>query len=160
MSSSSLIWVLHGPNLNRLGMREPEIYGATTLSEINSLLQSEGSALGVKIETFQSNHEGAMIDHIHQAPGRGVRYILINPAAFTHTSVAVRDALASVAIPFIEVHLTNVHRREAFRHQSYFSDLAQAVICGLGPWGYSAALRFAAGQLDGRELSAPGAPSA
>ncbi len=160
MSSSSLIWVLHGPNLNRLGMREPEIYGATTLSEINGLLQSEGNALGVKIETFQSNHEGVMIDHIHQAPGRGVRYILINPAAFTHTSVAIRDALASVAIPFIEVHLTNVHRREAFRHQSYFSDLAQAVICGLGPSGYSAALRFVAGQLDGREPSAPGAPSA
>jgi 3-dehydroquinate dehydratase-2 len=85
---------------------------------------------------------------------------LINPAAFTHTSVAVRDALASVVIPFIEVHLTNVHRREAFRHQSYFSDLAQAVICGLGPWGYSAALRFAASQLDGREQSGPGAPSA
>jgi len=136
-------------------MREPEIYGATTLSEINSLLQSEGATLGVKVESFQSNHEGAMIDHIHQAPGRNVRYILINPAAFTHTSVAVRDALASVAIPFVEVHLTNVHRREAFRHHSYFSDLAQAVVCGMGPWGYSAALRFAADQLDGHARSAP-----
>lgn len=144
MSSSSLIWVLHGPNLNRLGLREPEIYGTTTLDQINQALVQEGKSLGLQVECFQSNHEGAIIDHLHQAPAKGVKFILINPAAFTHTSVAIRDALAAVAIPFVEVHLSNVHRREAFRHHSYFSDLAEAVICGLGPAGYHAALRFAA----------------
>lgn len=147
MSSSSLIWVLHGPNLNRLGLREPEIYGSTTLQEINQQLLSKATSLGLSLESFQTNHEGAMIDKIHQAPGHNVAFILINPAAFTHTSVAVRDALAAVAIPFVEVHLSNVHRREPFRHQSYFSDLAEAVICGLGPMGYQAALDFAAKKL-------------
>ena len=117
MSSSSLIWVLHGPNLNRLGLREPEIYGTTTLDQINQALVQEGKSLGLQVECFQSNHEGAMIDHLHQAPAKGVKFILINPAAFTHTSVAIRDALAAVAIPFVEVHLSNVHRREAFRHR-------------------------------------------
>jgi 3-dehydroquinate dehydratase II len=144
MSLSSLIWVLHGPNLNRLGLREPEIYGTTTLDQINASLTEHGKDLGLSVECFQTNHEGAMIDHLHQAPGRGVRFILINPAAFTHTSVAIRDALAAIAIPFVEIHLSNVHRREAFRHHSYFSDLAEAVICGLGPAGYQAALAFAA----------------
>jgi 3-dehydroquinate dehydratase II len=144
MSSSSLIWVLHGPNLNRLGLREPEIYGSTTLAEIEQQLDARARSLGVSIESFQTNHEGVMIDKIHQAPGQGVKFILINPAALTHTSVAVRDALAGVAIPFVEVHLSNVHRREPFRHHSYFSDLAEAVICGLGPMGYQAALEFAA----------------
>ncbi len=147
MSSSSLIWVLHGPNLNRLGLREPEVYGATTLSEIDQALGIKAKSLGISLECFQTNHEGVMIDKIHQAPGQGVRFILINPAAFTHTSVAVRDALAAVAIPFVEVHLSNVHRREPFRHQSYFSDLAEAVVCGLGPMGYYAALEFAAKKL-------------
>jgi len=144
MSSSALIWVLHGPNLNRLGLREPEIYGTTTLDQINQSLMQQGQALGLTVECFQSNHEGAIIDHLHQAAGRGVNFLLINPAAFTHTSVAIRDALAAVAIPFVEIHLSNVHRREAFRHHSYFSDLAEAVICGLGPAGYNAALAFAA----------------
>lgn len=147
MSSSSLIWVLHGPNLNRLGLREPEIYGTTTLDQIDQALVQEGQSLGLNVECFQSNHEGAMIDHLHQAPARGVRFIVINPAAFTHTSVAIRDALAAITIPFVEVHLSNVHRREAFRHHSYFSDLAEAVICGLGPAGYHAALRFAAAKV-------------
>jgi 3-dehydroquinate dehydratase II len=148
MSLSSLIWVLHGPNLNRLGLREPEIYGTTTLDQINASLTEQGKALGLNVECFQTNHEGAMIDHLHQAPGRGVKFILINPAAFTHTSVAIRDALAAVAVPFVEVHLSNVHRREAFRHHSYFSDLAEAVICGLGPAGYAAALAFAAQKIN------------
>ena len=149
MSSSSLIWVLHGPNLNRLDLREPEIYGATTLDAINSRLINEGKALGVGVDCWQSNHEGDMIDRVHQAPQQAVKFIIINPAAFTHTSVALRDALAAVAIPFVEVHLSNVHRREPFRHHSYFSDLAQAVICGLGPQGYSAALNYAAQHING-----------
>ncbi len=149
MSLSSLIWVLHGPNLNRLGLREPEIYGGTTLETINQNLVAEGKALGVTVDCWQSNHEGDFIDRIHQAPNASVKFIVINPAAFTHTSVALRDALAAVAIPFVEVHLSNVHRREPFRHHSYFSDLAQAVICGLGPQGYSAALAYAANQLHG-----------
>ena len=144
MSLSPLIWVLHGPNLNRLGQREPEIYGSATLDQINQKLSQRGQALGVQTDFFQTNHAGAMIEKIHQAPGSGVRFIVINPAAFTHTSVAIRDALASVSIPFVEVHLSNVHRREPFRHQSYFSDLAEAVICGLGPAGYVSALEFAA----------------
>lgn len=147
MSSSSLIWVLNGPNLNRLGLREPGIYGATTLAEIDRELHARADSLSVSLETFQTNHEGVMIDRIHQAPSQGVGFILINPAAFTHTSVAVRDALAAVAIPFVEIHISNVHRREPFRHHSYFSDLAEAVICGLGPMGYQAALEFAAKKL-------------
>lgn len=140
MSSSSLIWVLHGPNLNRLGQREPHIYGHTTLAQIDDMLRSRAEQAGMKLESFQSNHEGDLIDRVHQAPAKGVAYMVINPAAFTHTSVALRDAVASVAIPFVEVHLSNVHQREAFRHVSYFSDLAQAVICGLGPAGYMAGL--------------------
>lgn len=147
MSSSSLIWVLHGPNLNRLGAREPEIYGATTLEQIDGSLSERAKSLGVSVDSFQTNHEGAMIERIHQAPSKGVGFILMNPAAFTHTSVAIRDAIASVAIPFVEIHISNVHRREPFRHHSYFSDLAEAVICGLGPAGYLAALEYAAQKL-------------
>jgi len=143
MSVSSAIWVLHGPNLNRLGQREPTIYGSTTLAEIDQSLKTQGQASGVSVESFQTNHEGQMIERIHQAPAAGIGFIVINPAAWTHTSVAVRDAIASVTIPFVEVHLSNVHRREAFRHHSYFSDLAEAVVCGLGPAGYTAALDFA-----------------
>jgi 3-dehydroquinate dehydratase II len=143
MSSSPLIWVLHGPNLNKLGQREPEVYGHTTLPQIDQMLIDHGKKHGVQVATFQSNHEGQLIDHLHQAPAAGVKFIVFNPAAFTHTSVAIRDALSAIATPFIEVHLSNVHRREAFRHHSYFSDIAQAVICGLGPAGYLAALDFA-----------------
>jgi 3-dehydroquinate dehydratase-2 len=150
VSAKSLFWVLHGPNLNRLGQREPSVYGTTTLDEIDASLQSLAQSHQVGLACHQSNHEGVLIDLIHQASEQGVTGIVINPAAYTHTSVALRDALATVQIPFVEVHLSNVHRREPFRHQSYFSDLAQAVICGLGPQGYTAALTFLIGQLDRR----------
>lgn len=137
------ILVLHGPNLNLLGTREPGVYGSVTLEKINADLVEIGAKAGTKVETFQSNHEGALVDRIHAARADGTQFILINPAAFTHTSVALRDALAAVDIPFVEVHLSNVHRREAFRHHSYFSDLAVGVIAGLGADGYRLALDFA-----------------
>ncbi|MGE5945457.1 MAG: type II 3-dehydroquinate dehydratase [Betaproteobacteria bacterium] len=136
------ILVIHGPNLNLLGTREPEIYGSTTLSDINLSLARLAEAAGVALEAFQSNHEGALIERIHAAREQGVGAIIINPAAYTHTSVALRDALAAVAIPFVEVHLSNVHAREVFRHHSYFSDLAIGVICGLGHDGYRLALDY------------------
>ena len=140
---STSIWVLHGPNLNLLGTREPGVYGSATLAEIDAELGRIAADAGVKLETFQSNHEGAIVDRIQQARSAGVDFIVINPAAYTHTSVAIRDALAAVAIPFVEVHLSNVHRREPFRHRSYLSDLAVGVIAGLGPAGYRFALQFA-----------------
>ncbi|MBN9475733.1 MAG: type II 3-dehydroquinate dehydratase [Bordetella sp. SCN 67-23] len=137
------ILVLHGPNLNLLGTREPGIYGATTLADIDARLLALAQQHGASLASFQSNHEGALVDRIQAAAGEGVDFIVINPAAYTHTSVAVRDALAAVAVPFIEVHLSNVHKREAFRHRSYFSDLAVGVIAGLGVDGYEAAVRYA-----------------
>ena len=137
------ILVIHGPNLNLLGTREPAVYGSTTLADINQRLTAVAAAAGVGLEHFQSNHEGALIDRLHATRGTDIAFIVINPAAFTHTSVALRDALAAVALPFVEVHLSNVHRREPFRHHSYFSDLAEAVIAGLGADGYEAGLRFA-----------------
>jgi 3-dehydroquinate dehydratase-2 len=137
------VWVLHGPNLNLLGTREPQVYGTTTLADIDRQLAADAAAAKVPLETFQSNHEGALVERIHAARAAGVGYIVINPAAFTHTSVAIRDALAGVGIPFVEVHLSNVHRREPFRHHSYLSDLAVGVIAGLGPSGYRFALQFA-----------------
>lgn len=137
------ILVLHGPNLNMLGLREPGIYGATTLAGINQNLTEICQKAGHHILTLQSNAEYELIDRIHEARKEGVDFILINPAAFTHTSVALRDALLSVDIPFIEVHLSNVHKREAFRHHSYFSDIAQGVICGFGAESYSLALQAA-----------------
>ena len=137
------VWVLHGPNLNLLGTREPGIYGSTTLAQIDTMLAEVGAASGVHVESFQSNAEGALVDRIQSARDNEVAFIIINPAAYTHTSVAIRDALAAVAIPFIEVHLSNVHQREAFRHHSYLSDLATGVIAGLGPSGYRFALQFA-----------------
>lgn len=136
------ILVVHGPNLNLLGTREPEVYGNVTLSDINVSLSRLAEAAGADLECFQSNHEGALIERIHAAREQGVCAIIINPAAFTHTSVALRDALAGVAIPFVEVHLSNVHAREPFRHHSYFSDLATGVICGLGHEGYRLALEY------------------
>ena len=139
----STILVIHGPNLNLLGMREPEVYGNLTLDNINQKLIAQAQNASLSLDTFQSNWEGAIVDRIHQAQKEGVQFIIINPAALTHTSVAVRDALLGVAIPFIEVHLSNVHAREAFRHHSYLSDKAVGVICGLGAKGYSAALDFA-----------------
>jgi 3-dehydroquinate dehydratase II len=142
-ASISAILVLHGPNLNLLGTREPAVYGSTTLAQIDQRLGELAQAAGVRLETFQSNHEGALIDRIHAAKVSQIDFIIINPAAFTHTSVALRDALAGVGVPFAEVHLSNVHRREPFRHHSYFSDVAEAVIAGMGPYGYEAALGYA-----------------
>ena len=138
------ILILNGPNLNLLGTREPEHYGRTTLADIESRAKALGQELGVGVETFQSNAEHELVGRIQQAPAAGVRFIIINPAAFTHTSVALRDALAAVQIPFIEVHLSNVHAREPFRHKSYLTDIAVGVIAGLGPIGYELALRAAA----------------
>lgn len=137
------VLVLHGPNLNLLGTREPEVYGSTTLAQIDAELKQIGANAGATVVTFQSNHEGALIDRVQAAAKDGTGFIVINPAALTHTSVGLRDALAGVAIPFIEVHLSNVHRREPFRHKSYFSDLAVGTIVGLGPDGYRLALTHA-----------------
>lgn len=139
--------VLHGPNLNLLGTREPGHYGSTTLAEINLALAHRAEAVGVQLEAFQSNHEGALIERVHAAQQQGVRYLIINPAAYTHTSIALRDALAGTNIPFVEVHLSNVHAREPFRHQSYFSDLAIGVITGLGSEGYLLALEYLLGRI-------------
>lgn len=140
------ILVLHGPNLNLLGTREPEHYGSTTLADINARLVARAKADKVMLECLQSNSEAALIERVHAA-WQQTNYIIINPAAFTHTSVALRDALAAVAIPFIEVHLSNVFAREPFRHHSYFSDLAVGVISGLGAQGYELALGHALTQL-------------
>ncbi len=135
--------VINGPNLNLLGTREPEHYGLDTLEKINQRLEQQASAQGYSLECVQSNAEVELIEHIHRAGAEGVRFILINPAAFTHTSVALRDALSGVGIPFIEIHLSNVHAREAFREHSYFSDIAVGVISGLGALGYELALQAA-----------------
>lgn len=136
------ILVIHGPNLNLLGTREPEIYGSETVEDINQRLTKKASSAGHKLSAFQSNAEHQLIERIHAARNEGIDFILINPGAFTHTSIAIRDALLGVAIPFIEIHLSNVHARETFRHKSYFSDVATGVICGLGSKGYDAALDF------------------
>lgn len=137
------ILVLHGPNLNLLGTREPAVYGHQTLHDINQRLSESALARGAQCVAFQSNHEGELVDRIHAARQDGTDFILINAGAYTHTSIAVRDALAAVAIPFVEVHLSNVHKREAFRHHSYLSDLAVGVVVGLGAFGYEAALQYA-----------------
>jgi 3-dehydroquinate dehydratase-2 len=142
------ILVLHGPNLNLLGEREPEIYGSTTLSDINQDLQEQAVTAGHHLLAVQSNAEYELVERIHDARHEGINYIIFNPAAFTHTSVALRDALSAVAIPFIEVHLSNIHRREEFRRKSYFSDLADGVICGLGAQGYTLALSAAIKNLE------------
>lgn len=136
------ILVLHGPNLNLLGTREPEIYGSTTLKDIDDSLTSLAEQAGAKLLTFQSNHEGALVDRIQAAASDGTTHIVINAGAYTHTSVAIRDALSAIKRPVIEVHLSNVYRREPFRHHSYLSDIAVAVIAGLGAEGYRAAIRF------------------
>ena len=143
------ILVLNGPNLNLLGTREPGVYGHTTLSDIEQTLAEKAQSLGAELESFQSNAEFEIIERIHKAGHDGVDFIIINPAAFTHTSVAIRDAILGVSIPFIEVHISNVHAREAFRAHSYFSDKAVGVICGLGPQGYEFALASALEQLKG-----------
>ncbi|MCU0936965.1 MAG: type II 3-dehydroquinate dehydratase [Gammaproteobacteria bacterium] len=141
------ILVLHGPNLNLLGSREPDHYGSDSLASINEALTRRAKAAGHELDAFQSNAEHELIDRVHQAGREGVRFILINPAAFTHTSVALRDALLGVGVPFIEVHLSNVYRREPFRHRSYISDVAVGVITGLGSQGYALALDAALARL-------------
>jgi 3-dehydroquinate dehydratase II len=141
------ILVLHGPNLNLLGTREPEVYGRVALPEINSSLATLAEKAGVTLKAFQSNAEVELIEEIHGANDEKVDFIIINPAAFTHTSIALRDALAATRIPFVEVHLSNIFAREAFRKESYFSDLAVGVISGLGAKGYELALRYALASL-------------
>ncbi|NIP73775.1 MAG: type II 3-dehydroquinate dehydratase [Gammaproteobacteria bacterium] len=143
----SRILVLNGPNLNLLGSREPEHYGTQSLAEIDKRLSEAARKAGHELETFQSNAEHELVERVQQAAQAGVSFILINPAAFTHTSVALRDALSAAGIPFIEIHLSNVYRRESFRHHSYFSDLAVGVIAGLGAQGYELALQAALRQL-------------
>jgi 3-dehydroquinate dehydratase-2 len=143
MSAFKNILVLHGPNLNLLGMREPEHYGSATLAAIDQTLATRAKGAGVALASFQSNVEGDLVNRIQQAQRENVDFIIINPAAFTHTSIAMRDALAAVKIPFIEVHLSNVFAREEFRHRSYFTDLAVGIISGLGSKGYELALEYA-----------------
>ena len=137
------ILVINGPNLNLLGKREPGIYGSQTLADIERTLAETASRHRAGIDFFQSNHEGALVDRIHAAREDGTDFIIINAGALTHTSIALRDALAAAALPFIEVHLSNVYRREAFRHHSYLADLAEGSIVGLGPAGYTLALEYA-----------------
>lgn len=139
---ASNLLLLNGPNLNLLGTREPATYGHTTLADIESAAVAQAAAAGATLQFFQSNHEGALIDRIHAARQQGIDAIVINPGGLTHTSVALRDALAAVAIPFIEVHISNVHQRESFRHHSFLSALARGVICGLGTDGYRLAIDF------------------
>ena len=142
------ILVLHGPNLNLLGTHEPDIYDSTTLADIDAQLQLIAKTNGHHLQSMQSNAEYELIERIHLARPEGINFIIFNPAAFTHTSIALRDALLAVDIPFIEVHLSNVHARDSFRHHSYFSDIARGVICGLGAQGYQFALQAAMDQLN------------
>ncbi len=135
--------LLNGPNLNLLGTREPAVYGASTLADIENAATAQAAAAGASLTCFQSNHEGALIDRIHAARAEGVEAIVINPGGMTHTSVALRDALAGVAIPFVEVHISNIYQREEFRHHSYLSAIAIGTICGLGTEGYRFAIDFA-----------------
>jgi 3-dehydroquinate dehydratase-2 len=149
-NSAGIVLVLHGPNLNLLGTREPKVYGRETLADINARLQATGRRRGVEVRCFQSNAEGALVYRVQAARAEGVGFIVANPAAYTHTSVALRDALSAVAIPFVEVHLSNIHAREAFRRHSYFSDIALGTICGLGGRGYDLALEIALDRLGGQ----------
>ena len=147
MTAKSVL-VVHGPNLNLLGVREPEHYGKVTLADINSSLESQAKHSGIALETYQSNAEADIVAKIQTLAVNKVDFIIINPAAFTHTSVSIRDAISAVNIPFIEVHLSNVYARESFRHHSYFSDIAVGVISGLGADGYKAALQFAINKIN------------
>ena len=143
LTMAKKLLLLNGPNLNLLGTREPEVYGAATLADIESAASAQAGAAGATLICFQSNHEGALIDRIHAAKTDGVDMIVINPGGLTHTSVALRDALAGVAIPFVEVHISNIYQREEFRHHSFLSAIAQGTICGLGTDGYRLAIDFA-----------------
>jgi 3-dehydroquinate dehydratase-2 len=143
----SELLLINGPNLNLLGSREPKLYGTKSLAQIENDLISEAERLGHRLNVYQSNHEGELVDRVHKARTDAVAYILLNPGAYTHTSVALRDAMLAVNIPFIEVHLSNTYSREAFRKHSYFSDIARGVIVGLGPLGYRLALQAAHAQL-------------
>jgi 3-dehydroquinate dehydratase-2 len=143
ISMAKKLLLLNGPNLNLLGNREPEVYGATTLVEIEQAAIAQAQAAGSELACLQSNHEGDLIDRIQAAKAEGVEVIVINPGGLTHTSVALRDALAGVAIPFVEVHISNIYKRESFRHHSYLSELAAGVVCGLGPDGYRISIEFA-----------------
>jgi 3-dehydroquinate dehydratase-2 len=142
------ILVLHGPNLNLLGRREPEIYGSATLADIHATMEARARARGIQIESFQSNSEGELIDRIQAAATEGIEFIIVNPGAYSHTSIAIPDALRGVAIPYIEVHISNIHAREAFRHHSHFSASAAGVICGLGVQGYELALDAALARIN------------
>lgn len=141
------ILLINGPNLNMLGTREPHVYGSTTLADIENTLKTRATELGATLESYQSNHEGALIDRIQLAKKQGVSAVIINPGALTHTSVALLDSLLGVDIPFVEVHISNIHRRETFRHHSFLSAAAVGVICGLGVYGYHAALEFAVNKI-------------
>jgi len=145
------ILLLNGPNLNLLGTREPHIYGHETLADVEKAIKKSGEECGVTVETLQSNAEHVLIDRVHATRLDGTRFIIINPGAFTHTSVALRDAFAGVSIPFIEVHLTNIHKREPFRHHSYFSDIAVGTIVGLGTRGYMLALAHAVDKIQAED---------
>lgn len=134
------ILVVNGPNINALGTREPEVYGRTTLPELEAALVAQGADAGLGVDTFQSNHEGAIIDRLYEARTDGTRFIIINPGGLTHTSIALRDALAGIALPFIEVHISNTHAREEFRQHSYLSDLASGILIGFGTHGYHLAM--------------------
>ena len=153
------ILLLNGPNLNLLGSREPAIYGRTTLADVEQAARAQSAARGVTIDCLQSNHEGVLIDRIHAARLDGSAYLIINPGGLTHTSIALRDALAGVALPFVEVHLSNIHRRESFRHHSHLSAIAEAVLCGFGAAGYTMAIGFACDAL-GRAAAADGGGTA
>lgn len=148
------VLVINGPNLNTLGMREPEVYGRTTLPEIEAALIAQGAAAGLSVDTFQSNHEGEIIDRLHEARADGTRFVIINAAALTHTSIALRDAFAAIQVPFIEIHISNVHAREEFRKHSFLSDLAAGVLFGFGVHGYHLAMDYVilrlAGEADGQ----------
>ena len=146
-SNRPRILVLQGPNLNLLGSREPGIYGHATLADIHARMELRAKAAGVLLETYQSNHEGELVDRVQSARDEGINFLIINPGAYSHTSIAIPDALKAVGIPFIEVHISNIHAREAFRHHSHFSALAVGVICGLGTQGYELALEAALGNL-------------
>lgn len=137
------ILLINGPNLNLLGSREPEKYGTTTLADVEEAAKKQASLSGAELLAYQSNTEGSIVDRIHQAAKEGVDFVVINAGAYTHTSVAIRDALLGIAVPFIEVHITNVHKREPFRHHLYLLDVSIAVIAGLGTYGYTAAIQYA-----------------